>query len=139
MQASHEFKSYLENYQISASLFNIGNDYLIVITGGDHPHIGSITTKAAGQDLQTKRFPSHDGRFHQDYLLAEPLVKGIASLISGNITVLAGVHVDGITQKQILASQDMITDITQQIKIWLQHHSYQVTPPKYYRNGEKPK
>lgn len=138
MQANHEFTSFQEDYQIVATLFNLGSDCLIVISGGDHPHIGTVTTKTLNQDFKTERFPSHDGRLHQDHLLAEPLVQELAPLIKGNLVVLSGVHVDGITQKQIAASQMMIKDLIKQIKKWLNSHPRQFTPPKYYGANDQP-
>ena len=58
-------------FTIQAAVKVIGKDLLITLTGGDTPHIGTVTTFSRDTEIQTVRFPSHDGRFHKDDVLAE--------------------------------------------------------------------
>lgn len=139
MQSTHDFSVQAENYTISAALFTIGPDILIIITGGDHPHIGDVTTKSPTTDLQTIQYPSHDGRFHKDYFLSERLAPQIKPTVKGSLTILAGVHVDHITQAQLNASSDMIDQLAAQINNWLADHPVTISKPKYYHHDEQPK
>lgn len=60
-------------FTIQAAVKVIGKDLLITLTGGDTPHIGTVTTFSRDTEMQTVRFPSHDGRFHKDDVLAEKI------------------------------------------------------------------
>lgn len=68
------FHTTMENYSMQASVKVIGKDLIISITGGETPHIGTITTFTQESELETIRFPSHSGRFHKDDVLAKKLL-----------------------------------------------------------------
>ncbi len=138
MQSDQDFKVKMADYTITAALFTIGSDYLIVLTGGDHPHIGDVTTSSSTQGIQTVKYPSHDGRFHKDDFLSDRIAQKLAGKVPGSLTILAGVHVDGISKSQIAVAAPMADALADQIKQWLIDHSNQSTAPKYYSNDQKP-
>lgn len=138
MQSDHDFAVSQAGYTISAALFRIGPDVLIVVTGGDHPHVGDVTTKSQHAPLQTVKFPSHDGRDHKDNFLSDRLADTVSSQVGGSLTVLAGVHIDGITQAQIKASAEMIDRLADQINQWLAAHPAHINPPTYYDQNHHP-
>lgn len=80
------------HYEIIA----IGNDWLILLTGGD-AHIGCT---AIGDD---GRLCSYTPQSHKDDALAIPLAKKVSQTFSCVCTVVAGFHLDGITREQIAA------------------------------------
>lgn len=88
-----------ENYTMTADLKVIGQDLFIAVTGGDNPHIGTVTTLTKDSELQTVRFPSHDGRLHKDDVLAIRIGKIIQADLPGSCTITAGVHVNHISKK----------------------------------------
>lgn len=139
MKSNQDFQVTKENYTITASLFEIGPDALIIITGGDHPHIGDLSAKPQNMNLETIKYPSHDGRFHKDNLLSDKMAKQISKHVNGSLTVLAGVHVDGITKAQIAASTEMVDSLATQIINWINRHPTSSTSPKYYDKKETPK
>ena len=128
-----------ESYTMQAKLEIIGKDLLIVITGGDSPHVGSVTTLTSNTELQTIRFPSHDGRFHKDNVLGERVAKIIQSSLSGSCTITSGVHVNGITKKQIMSASSMADNLGQQILQWIKFNPQQIDEPIYYSDSEHPK
>lgn len=125
-------------YTIQVQLQQIGPDLLLLITGGDHPHIGAVTTLSPQTVAKTVRFPSHDGRLHKDGVLSELLAKQIQPVIKGTCTITAGVHVDQISQRQIMAASTMVKTLGQQVVRWLKQHPAKVTPPQYYGPDEQP-
>ncbi|TGD22901.1 amino acid decarboxylase [Companilactobacillus suantsaicola] len=125
-----------ENYTMVANVEVIGKDLFIAITGGDNPHIGTVTTLTKDSDLQTIRYPSHDGRFHKDDVLAKRVGKVIQSQLPGSCTITAGVHVNHISKKQIAVSSSMAQNLGEQIKTWLQTTDFDVPAPIYYRDSE---
>ncbi|WP_334351715.1 prenylated flavin chaperone LpdD [Companilactobacillus sp. HBUAS56257] len=127
-----------ENYTMTANVEVIGKDLFIAITGGDNPHIGTVTTLTKDSDLQTIRYPSHDGRFHKDDVLAKRVGKVIQSQLPGSCTITAGVHVNHISKKQIAVSSSMAQNLGEQIKTWLQTTDFDVPDPVYYSDSENP-
>lgn len=119
--------------QMQTEVKAINADLLITLTGGDTPHIGTITCfdQATGK-LTTTQFASHDGRKHKDQVLAEEILKIIQSELPGNCVVTSGIHVDGITKAQIQATFPMAKALGEQIKSWLLDHPLDVKQPEYY-------
>lgn len=121
-----------EDYTITLTACLINKDLLLTITGGDVPHIGTVTTYT--QETHTTeciRFPSHDGRFHKDDVLATKVLKNIQAALPGNCVITVGVHVNHITPSQIRASFIMVNNLSSQLYTWLtKPHSF--TDPVYY-------
>ncbi|WP_125589874.1 prenylated flavin chaperone LpdD [Companilactobacillus jidongensis] len=134
-----QFKTTEENYTMIADLSVIGKDIMIEITGGDTPHIGTVTTLTANTDMQTIRYPSHDGRLHKDDVLAQRVGEIIQSKLPGSCTITAGVHVNHISKKQIMVSGSMANDLGIQILSWIDVHDFKSPEPVYYSDSENPK
>ncbi len=111
-----------EGFTISGELKRVGNDLWVTVTGGDVPHIGTVTILTRELPLQTLRFPSHDGRFHKDDLLAEQIAPFIRPYLCGNCVISVGIHVNGITKKQIAASYKMAEELGKQIASWFRNN-----------------
>jgi hypothetical protein len=127
-----------ENYTMTADITVIGKDLFIAITGGDNPHIGTITTLTKDSEMQTVRYPSHDGRLHKDDVLATRVGKIIQPFLPGSCTISAGVHVNHISKKQIMVSSQMAQNLGNQISSWLQETNFDVPAPVYYSDSENP-
>lgn len=115
------FISKRTTYEITLKAEWIGNDLLLSLYGGDTPHIGTVTTFSSGE-TQVQRFPSHDGRFHKDDILAKILLEKIQSIIPGNCVITAGVHVDHISKEQIEASFPMTEELADELSHWIKEH-----------------
>ncbi|GAA3025088.1 amino acid decarboxylase [Tetragenococcus solitarius] len=127
-----------KSFQITAAGFTmllelkiISKDLLITVTGGDTPHIGTITTVTQESIGQTIRFPSHNGRYHKDNVLAEAIAHIIQPNLPGNCIITAGVHINGINQEQIDASFTMAKYLAEQLKSWLQETHFDASDPIY--------
>ena len=76
----------------------------IQLTGGSHPHIGTVTTYCKeNADKQVVRFPSHSGRFHKDDVLADVLLEEIAELLPQNCVITSGVMLTVLAKNKLLA------------------------------------
>lgn len=133
-----EFSVTQENYTMKANVQIIGQDLFIVITGGDTPHIGTVTTLTKTTDMQTIRYPSHDGRLHKDDVLATRIGKIIQNVLPGSCTITAGVHVNHITKKQIMVSSMMDKNLGLQLKDWIEKTDFDAPKPIYYSKDENP-
>ncbi|CAJ1193492.1 hypothetical protein LCR01_00860 [Companilactobacillus crustorum] len=127
-----------ENYTMSAKIEAIGKDLFIEVTGGDTPHIGTVTTLTKNTEIQTIRYPSHDGRFHKDDVLAVRIGKIIQADLPGSCTITAGVHVNHISKKQITVSGQIAQNLGEQIKAWLKQTNFDVPEPVCYSDEENP-
>ena len=127
-----------ENYTITADVSVIGKDLFIKVTGGDTPHIGTVTTLTKTTELQTIRYPSHDGRFHKDDVLAVRIAKIIQADLPGSCTITAGVHVNHISKKQIMVSSQMAKNLGEQIQSWIRETNFDAPEPVYYSDSENP-
>ncbi|UQS84070.1 prenylated flavin chaperone LpdD [Bombilactobacillus thymidiniphilus] len=116
----------------------IGKDLLVSITGGDHPHIGAITTIDQTSKTSDQAFPSHDGRVHKDDTLSRQIIQIIKSSVPGVCVVLAGVHVDHISKEQLKATGPMTVELSQRLKKWLDNTTVTITDPQYYGKSEQP-
>lgn len=125
-------------FTIQAAVKVIGKDLLITLTGGDTPHIGTVTTFSRDTEIQTVRFPSHDGRFHKDDVLAEKIAVIIKTAVPGSCTITSGIHVDHISNAQINASFPMSEELGYKILDWLEKTDFHIKEPVYYTDGEKP-
>lgn len=128
-----------ENYTMEANVEIIGQDLLITITGGDSPHIGTVTTLTSSTEMSSVCFPSHDGRLHKDNVLGERIGKIIQADILGSCTITSGVHVDHITKKQIMVSSNMASDLGKQLLNWIRQTDFTIKQPRYYSKNEQPK
>lgn len=127
-----------ENYTMAAEVKVIGQDLFIAVTGGDNPHIGTVTTLTKNSELQTVRFPSHDGRLHKDDVLAVRIGKIIQADLPGSCTITAGVHVNHISKKQIMVSALMAKNLGEQVRDWLRTVDFEIEEPVYYSDQEEP-
>lgn len=133
------FQATLTGYSIKATVTVIGKDLLIALTGGDTPHIGTVTWLGTAGTSDSARFPSHHGRFHKDDVLSEALLKQIKPAIPGTCVITAGIHVNGIRNEQIQASFVMVEEIGKTILSWLQTYDFDTEDPIYlnYNKTEK--
>ncbi|WP_125980731.1 prenylated flavin chaperone LpdD [Loigolactobacillus iwatensis] len=109
-------------YEMQLDLKRENQDLLLILTGGDVPHFGVVTTLTKTTTPATVRFPSHAGRLHKENVLTERLANKLQSQLTGTCTIIGGVHVNQITQAQIDASFTMVDTLANQALNWLNLH-----------------
>ncbi|WP_430610346.1 amino acid decarboxylase [Enterococcus sp. DIV0876] len=114
------FQTTEAGYTMTADVAFVGIDLLIVLTGGDAPHLGTVTAVADDMAPETIRFHSHHGRYHKDDVLSTVIADIIKEALPGHCLITAGIHVNGISDEQINASAHMAQEIGQQVLAWLQ-------------------
>ena len=93
-------------YKVSAEVRLIGADLLVVITGGDKPHIGSVAVAMPRPSLQNRRVISATSSVynmpgHKDQVIAQRVSEVLSSKLNCTVAVMAGFHSDGISEKGI--------------------------------------
>ena len=119
------------NFQLKATIIQLGNDILIIISGM-HDHIGSITLAQpytadlypnilAGYFAKSKfdRISASISTLTQyhhrdDQLLAE-FARKLAQNLTKIVSVIGGIHIDNISKEEIEIVAKMLTEMQEEI------------------------
>lgn len=93
-------------YKLFAEATLVGSDLLVVIYGGDRPHIGSVAVAVPRPSLQNRGVMSATSSVynlpgHKDQIIAQRVSEALASKLKRTVVVMAGFHRDGINEKGI--------------------------------------
>jgi len=83
-------------YAVALECHKIGKDRLVVITGGEEEHIGSVTLIEEKEHLQTI---SKQG--HKDHIISEKMANIIYDKIGKDLLVICGIHVEDASKEEI--------------------------------------
>lgn len=95
---------------INLKAMHVGDDLLIVLCGGDRPHIGGIGYGGVNDDKQTISFKNH-----KDYILSDLFSKEISQIYKGNYVICSGVHLDNITKEEINTVKKLSEEILEEM------------------------
>ena len=73
-----------------------GGDWVVVVTGGDVPHVGALALAAPGEPPRVLGRPGH-----REAEPAVPLAGELATLLGAAVAVAVGVHLDAITPSEL--------------------------------------
>lgn len=134
----HKFQTNIEDFIMTVFVMQIGSDLLISVTGGDTPHIGTVTVTSKEHDYGNIRFPSHHDRYHKDDILSELIITHIKDYLPGNCVITSGVHVNNITRKQIEDSKVMAQILGLDILAWIKQTKFLDSKPVHssYKSEE---
>lgn len=74
----------------------IGADLSVAIFGGDRPHIGAIALASPGWGCQVVCLPNH-----REGDIAKRFASDLAAALGATVSVSCGIHLDGITHREI--------------------------------------
>jgi len=92
---------------VKAAVVPIHNDFLIIVTGGDNPHIGAVSfgNKYEENDISLKG--------HEELVVTQKMFIKLKNICNGNILITGGIHIDNISReqiRQILVMCDLLTE-----------------------------
>ena len=93
-------------YKVEAEVKLIGSDLLITLYGGDKFHIGSVAVALPRPSLKNKKQMSSTSSVynflgHKDGVVAQRMSEALSAGLNKKVVVVAGIHIDKITQKGI--------------------------------------
>ena len=93
-------------YKVSAEVRLIGADLLVVITGGDRPHIGSAAVALPRSSLRDRGVMSATSSVynlpgHKDQMIAQRVSEVLSARLNRTVVAVAGFHKDGISERGI--------------------------------------
>ncbi|ADK82474.1 prenylated flavin chaperone LpdD [Sediminispirochaeta smaragdinae] len=91
---------------IEFTLFQIGEDLLLVIAGGQTPHIGAVTLSLPRKSLTDDGSTSSSTSVlavpaHKDDEIARSVSAHISSRLNRNVVVACGIHIDHASSGEI--------------------------------------
>ncbi len=92
--------------KIFCEIKEIGEDFLLIVYGGEKPHIGSICIAQPRTSLKEKSGISCTSSVfnflgHKDEVLARMFAERICRKVKKKVVVVAGVHVEKASYKEI--------------------------------------
>ena len=107
-------------YRVSAEVKVVGSDLLVVLYGGDTPHIGAIAVALPRPSLKEKKRVSATSSVynflgHKDGVVAQKVSETLAAQLNRKVVVVAGIHVERIRQEGIKRVLTLCDTITQKI------------------------
>ncbi len=93
-------------YDLAASVRQIGQDILVAIWGGDKPHIGAVAMAQPRPSLRDPDVTSSTASVfayvgHKEDELAKAAAEILASTLKTNVVVAAGIHWDNLPPEGI--------------------------------------
>lgn len=103
--------------KINLKAILIGKDLCIIISGGDSPHIGSVTLSVPRPSLSDFKKRSATTSVlnlvgHKDDEAARYVSHALSSKLNKNVVTTCGIHVDNITSKEIIIVMDILKELT---------------------------
>lgn len=102
--------------ELTIKFTKIGNDYHVLLTGGDVPHIGCTVLALPRPSLTGDGSVSSTASVlnvtgHKDEALCRQLAERLAAAGNAAVVCSGGFHVDGITRQQIREVQQAVDEI----------------------------
>ncbi len=93
-------------FRIEGQIEEIGRDLLVSVRGGTEPHIGAIGMATPRPSLKDpKKWSATSSNFtfigHKEDLLVKRISEMLAAQLKRNVVVVAGIHWDSITSREI--------------------------------------
>ncbi len=102
---------------IHAFIQQMGQDILVSIWGGTHPHIGAVAMAVPRPSLKdSKKVSATSSNFtfvgHKEDLLVKKISEKIASRLKTNVIVTAGIHWDKLPPNKIETIEELTEALT---------------------------
>lgn len=99
-----------EGIIIEAAIIEVGIDRLIIVSGGEVPHIGAISF---GNQDELKEIAL---KTHKELIVTKEFFERLKHYCKGNLLVTGGIHIDNITPRQIKKVMEINSSIIEKIK-----------------------
>lgn len=83
-------------YKVFLIKKELDRDLVIIIGGGEKPHIGGIVFRENGKKLRTIKFESH-----YDHVVLKMIAEAASKKYKKSIVVTGGIHIDNATREDI--------------------------------------
>jgi len=107
-------------FRIHGQVQEMGQDLLVSIWGGTRPHIGAVGIGVPRPSLRDPRkWSATSSNFtflgHKEDILVKRISERLASQVKKNVVVIAGIHWDDISGKEIKSIENLTRKLEKQI------------------------
>jgi hypothetical protein len=107
-------------FKLHAHTQKMGQDLLVSIWGGTRPHIGAVGMAIPRPSLRNqKKWSATSSNFtftgHKEDTIVKKISEKLATELRRNVVVVAGIHWDGVTAKEIETIEDLTQKLSDQI------------------------
>ena len=107
-------------FKLHAFTQRMGQDLLVSIWGGTRPHIGAVGMAIPRPSLRSpKKWSATSSNFtfvgHKEDAIVKKISEKLATELRKNVVVVAGIHWDGITAKEIKIIENLAQKLSDQI------------------------
>ncbi len=107
-------------FRIHGEVQEMGQDLLVSIWGGTRPHIGAVGMGVPRPSLRDPRkWSATSSNFtflgHKEDMLVKRISEKLASELKKNVVVIAGIHWDDISGKEIKSIENLTRKLEKQI------------------------
>lgn len=120
MKDAKIFRAAGRSIVLEACVMEMGGDLCVAVTGGDSPHIGSISVSVPRPSmLDEKKTSSTTSTInitgHKDDAVGNKISARLSSRLNANVAVVCGIHVDNITPEAIEEVLKLADELTEKI------------------------
>lgn len=83
-------------HRVTLEQQKIGGDLLLILKGGEQPHVGAVVVCEPGRNARIVRLGSH-----KDHIVLEPLAKTASEKYEITVVAVGGIHIDHATKNDI--------------------------------------
>ncbi len=107
-------------FKIRGDVREMGQDLLVTIWGGTKPHIGAVGMAIPRPSLRDPRkWSATSSNFtflgHKEDILVKQISEGLASQLRRNVVVIAGIHWDNLSNKEIKVIENLTKELQGEI------------------------
>ncbi len=111
-------------YEVRAEVCQIGEDVVVLVSGGEKPHVGAVAVGIPRPSLEDPDVVSSTASVfalvgHKEDDVAKIIARKMAALLNKNTVVTVGIHVDNINAEGIKLIQENCDKVVKRI---LQHY-----------------
>ncbi|MBE0337729.1 prenylated flavin chaperone LpdD [Paenibacillus sp. 23TSA30-6] len=88
----------------------MGEDIVVLISGGDQPHLGTITAGARLEPIQTVQLQAH-----KEFYITEEIAVRLRKEFAGNFAICCGAHMDHVTKDEIRMLTEMAIQLGKEL------------------------
>ena len=89
----------MNKWKVDLNSFEMGDDLVLMLTGGNKPHIGAVALAIPYKQTSSASLLSVYG--HKDGEIAKPLAEKVSKEIKKTVIVIVGIHLDNATKEDI--------------------------------------
>ncbi len=129
-------------FKLEALVKTLGQDFLVAVWGGTHPHIGAVALAVPRPSLRDRKKTSATSSVltlmgHKEDVTAKTVSEALAAAFKKNVVVTVGIHWDNLKAEEIGRVVKLTERLANKIIEKAGPPSPRPSPPKWARGSKK--